>query len=572
MAGDVTVGALQRLSYMPTPSLNRDGGNLIAGQDYFNVLFTGGNISNVTLTNCTITMDSINNTPIGNTTPSTGAFTTLSANSTLAVTGIVTFGAALGYTDTGILETLTSSINGYNQLIIRNTNAGATASSDIIVNNNSSTATTNYGDFGMNSSAFTGTGNLNKAGAVYLTSTTVDLAIGTTTANAIHFVVNTGATDALTIGTTGGITIPAFSTAGFVANSAAGLLSTVGSTGSGNVVLATSPTITSASLVTPALGVATATSINGLTITASTGTLTIAAGKTHVVSNSLTFTGTDGTSFAFPATSDTVVTLTATQTLTNKTFVGVTQSPGNDSTSFATTAYSDQTIVIGASTNVKAHLTAAGTTLSVTADEVTVGLSLGGAAVKLGSYSQSLNIATTGAGAMDTGTAPVSGFVCIYAIWGTNGTSILACNITSSSGRIYSGGHMPTGYTYSALIGVWPTNGSSQLVVGGIIGRTFSWLATFGGATQVLNAGGATTYTSLSLATYCPSNAVAAGLEYTGGTGNVSIASDTAGTGCKFCNINSGWIYARFQIYTAQTLYYLQTGGSAFANLIDYDF
>jgi len=87
-------------------------------------------------------------------------------------------------------------------------------------------------------------------------------------------------------------------------------------TGSGALVFATSPT-----LVTPTIGVATATSVNKVAFTApATGsTLTIADGKTLTASNSLTFTGTDATSFAFPGTSDTVVTLTATQTLTNKT-------------------------------------------------------------------------------------------------------------------------------------------------------------------------------------------------------------------------------------------------------------
>jgi len=64
--------------------------------------------------------------------------------------------------------------------------------------------------------------------------------------------------------------------------------------------------------------------INGLTIASSTGTLTIANGKTHAVSNSLTFTGTDSTSFAFPSSSDTVVTLGTTQALTNKTINGLT--------------------------------------------------------------------------------------------------------------------------------------------------------------------------------------------------------------------------------------------------------
>ena len=67
-------------------------------------------------------------------------------------------------------------------------------------------------------------------------------------------------------------------------------------TGSGSLVFATSPT-----LVTPILGVASATSINKLSITApATGsTLTIADGKTLTASNTLTFTGTDSSSVAF---------------------------------------------------------------------------------------------------------------------------------------------------------------------------------------------------------------------------------------------------------------------------------
>ncbi len=77
-------------------------------------------------------------------------------------------------------------------------------------------------------------------------------------------------------------------------------------TGTGNIVLATSP-----SLASPSLGTATATSLNGLTITTSTGTLTVGNGKTASISNTLTFTGTDGTSFAFPGTSSTVATLNA---------------------------------------------------------------------------------------------------------------------------------------------------------------------------------------------------------------------------------------------------------------------
>ena len=69
-------------------------------------------------------------------------------------------------------------------------------------------------------------------------------------------------------------------------------------TGSGSLVFANSPT-----LVTPTLGVASATSINKVAITApATGsTLTIADGKTLTASNTLTFTGTDTSSVAFGA-------------------------------------------------------------------------------------------------------------------------------------------------------------------------------------------------------------------------------------------------------------------------------
>jgi hypothetical protein len=65
-------------------------------------------------------------------------------------------------------------------------------------------------------------------------------------------------------------------------------------TGTGSVVLSTSPT-----LVTPTLGAATATSINGLTLSTSTGTLTIANSKTLTANNTLTLTGTDASSIAF---------------------------------------------------------------------------------------------------------------------------------------------------------------------------------------------------------------------------------------------------------------------------------
>jgi len=62
----------------------------------------------------------------------------------------------------------------------------------------------------------------------------------------------------------------------------------------------TNKTLTSPTLTNPSLGLATATSINGLAISQTvSGTLTIASNKTLTASNTLTFTGTDGSSVAF---------------------------------------------------------------------------------------------------------------------------------------------------------------------------------------------------------------------------------------------------------------------------------
>jgi len=74
-------------------------------------------------------------------------------------------------------------------------------------------------------------------------------------------------------------------------NSGATAMVAVATTGSGSVVLATSP-----SLVTPTLGVATATSVNKMAITtpATSSTLAVADGKTFTASNTLTLSGTDG--------------------------------------------------------------------------------------------------------------------------------------------------------------------------------------------------------------------------------------------------------------------------------------
>lgn len=72
----------------------------------------------------------------------------------------------------------------------------------------------------------------------------------------------------------------------------------------------------SPSFTTPALGVATATSINGLTISTTTGTFTMTNAKTLAVTNTLTLSGTDSTVMTFPSTTATIARTDAAQTFT----------------------------------------------------------------------------------------------------------------------------------------------------------------------------------------------------------------------------------------------------------------
>ena len=169
-----------------------------------------GTPSSGTVTNLTGTASININGTVGATTQNTGAFTTVTANASTSgtsTTGAFSYGT-LSYTDVNHILTMQSSQNSYVQMEIQNTNTGTAASSDVIVSNNNTTATTYYGDFGMNSSGWTGTpgtNSFNSPNTVYLTATTADLAIGTTTANAIRFAVGGGA-DVMQVNGTTGIT------------------------------------------------------------------------------------------------------------------------------------------------------------------------------------------------------------------------------------------------------------------------------------------------------------------------------------------------------------------------------
>nr|WP_315596081.1 hypothetical protein [uncultured Cupriavidus sp.] len=125
--------------------------------------------------------------------------------------------------------------------------------------------------------------------------------------------------------------------------------------------------------------------------------------------------------------------------------------------------------VVGTMRNGKMSVAAASASATFSADEVVVESALGGLAYRVPSFSKTINLATTGAGGMDTGAAPTNGFVALYAIYNptTSASALLATNATSAvQPEVYGGANMPAGYTASALVSVWPTNASGQLKVG----------------------------------------------------------------------------------------------------------
>ena len=148
---------------------------------------------------------------------------TASSAAPSAITSI-TLGAP-SITDTGVASQFTGSVSGYYQSIWQNTSNNAAASTDLIVNNNLGTSTTYFGDFGINSSTFSGTGSFALPNATYVYSQSGDLVLGTYSSNALHLVTSNSATDALNISSGGTIAIPAFSTAGVLLNNASGQIS-----------------------------------------------------------------------------------------------------------------------------------------------------------------------------------------------------------------------------------------------------------------------------------------------------------------------------------------------------------
>jgi len=284
------------------------------------------------------------------TTTGTGVLTAL-GNNTGSAGAFVVNGGALGTPSSGTLTNVTglplstgvtgtlSVANGGTgqtsytdgQLLIGNSTgntlakATLTAGSGISITNGSGTITiAATGGSGTVTSVDVsgGTTGLTTSGGPVTTSGTITLAGTLITSNGGTGVTTYSAGDLVYYASGTALSKLAIGTNNYVLTSNGTSPTWTANTGTGNVVRATSPTLT-----TPTLGVASATSVNKVAITApaTSATLTIADGKTLTANNSLTLAGTDSTTMTFPSSSATVAGLGIAQSFTAKqTFTGST--------------------------------------------------------------------------------------------------------------------------------------------------------------------------------------------------------------------------------------------------------
>ncbi|MFM8270132.1 MAG: hypothetical protein ACKN9V_08090, partial [Pseudomonadota bacterium] len=187
-------------------------------------------------------------------------------------------------------------INDYTQIIVQNPNAGAAASADFVVNNDNTTGAGVYGDFGINSSAYSGTGSFTLANATYLYSNGGDFVLGTNTNNIVRFVINNSATDIGTITSTGLNAIALGATGVNTVNlNAQTIQSGTGATGATGSITASGTISSNREIVTTTLSAGT---INvGTGATGATGV--IAASNTITAPNFTTTGGATGATGTF---------------------------------------------------------------------------------------------------------------------------------------------------------------------------------------------------------------------------------------------------------------------------------
>ena len=165
----------------------------------------------------------------------------------------------------------------------------------------------------------------------------------------------------------------------------------------------------------------------------------------------------------------------------------------------------------GAARNLKGTMN--GATATITADEVTLELAGLTGAVKIIGLNKTCVLTTVGIGGIDTGTATAAGDIAIYVIYNqvTKVAGLLATLVTGvKAPAVYSGSHLPSGYMYSGLIGVYKIGGVNSFIGASQNNRTVQFALT-----GVLSRSGNTPITSVGIGGTVPYSAMNVGGSFT---------------------------------------------------------
>lgn len=220
-------------------------------------------------------------------------------------------------------------------------------------------------------------------------------------------------------------------------------------------------------------------------------------------------------------------------------------------------------------------------TATIAADGAIVGTTLSGAVQRLASVSLTLTASGTGANGLDTGSLANSTFYYVYVIAKTDGTTACLATTAGSGATIYGGANMPSGYTFSGLVGVLLTDGSAHFLQSYQFDREIFLQAPITIFSNVTNVA---TLTTRSIATGCPAIAksVSGLLSYdslNATAEDLAVAADGTGTGIQ----SQAWTgtsnvtnvvhkqlqFRRMPLITAQTLFWRTGNASAQNNFLN---
>lgn len=235
--------------------------------------------------------------------------------------------------------------------------------------------------------------------------------------------------------------------------------------------------------------------------------------------------------------------------------------------------------VVGSMRGDRMSVPVASATATINVEEVIVG-DANGRTRTLRNFSKPIDLSAVikGLGSMDVAAAPAPGYVALYALYNpeTKVSGIAAVNATTVLAPVlYNGGSAAlAGFTFSALVSVWPTNANGQFV----IGRQEAGLFTYTGGPVFVTTGGRSDYSPFTISSSVPLNAKRcqgsysirnlmsgvnsyAGLGGVSGIGSIGISSNpSAGSG--------GGVQSAFPLIpltTPQTLHYVLSATSGVA-------